>query len=66
MTPKISLRLALWTEYGPCGARLQRGVPLPTYDFNFPDTEEGRRQAVLAQGQIQDYVDRYHVSRSKN
>ena len=66
MIPRISIKLALYMESGlPCGGRIERGTPLPTYDFTFDDTEEGRKKAELARQQLQDYVDRHHVPKSK-
>lgn len=61
MIPRISLRLALYTDFGPAGIRLRRGTPLPVSRFDFPDTPEGRKEAEIAQEQMQQYVDRYHV-----
>jgi len=65
MIPKISIRLALFTDHGLCGDRLERGIPLPTHTFTFDDTEEGRRKAELSRQQLQEYVDRYHIPKSK-
>lgn len=62
--PTISIRLILWTDRGPVGGRLERGTPLPTYDFNFDDTPEGREKAELARRQMQEYVDKYNVPKS--
>ncbi len=61
MSPQISIRLALFTDIGPAGTRLERLHPLPTYKFNFDDTPEGRQQAELARQQLQEYVNKYHV-----
>ena len=61
--PMISIRLALFTDLGPCGGRLERVLPLPTYEFSFEDSAAGRERAELARRQLQAYVDKYHVSK---
>jgi hypothetical protein len=65
MMTKVSLRLALFTDHGVAGMRLQRGPCLPISSFDFPDTTEGRKDAELAREQLQNYCDRYHVPKGK-
>ena len=60
MTPRISIRLTLHTELGPVGTRIQRGPALPTYQFVFPDTPQGRKEAEAARAELQAYVDKNH------
>ncbi len=57
----VEIRLCLYTTYGPAGPRLERGTPLPVKQFDFPDTEEGRRAAEQAKEHLQNYVTKYHV-----
>ena len=61
----ISIRLQLWTDHGPAGHRLERAVPLPIKEFNFPDTQDGREQAEKAKGHLQDYVTKYVIPKRK-
>ena len=61
MIARISIKLALHTDFGACGPRLERGAPLPSYEFVFEDTVEGREKAERARQQLQDYVNKYHV-----
>lgn len=55
---EIRIRLALFTEYGPAGHRLQKATPLPIKDFTFPDTPEGRKEAEEAREKLQGYCDK--------
>jgi hypothetical protein len=55
----IEIRLQLWTPHGPAGHRLERAVPLPIKEFNYPDTLEGRKSAEKARDHLQDYVTKY-------
>lgn len=52
----LSLRICIWTEYGPIGPRLERGGPLPRYEQSYPDTEEGRQQATEDMERVAKYV----------
>lgn len=61
----ISLRLQLWTEHGPAGHRLERSVPLPIKEFDYPDSEEGRRSADQAKEHLQNYVDKHLVPKAR-
>lgn len=61
--PRVSIRLALYTELGPAGFRLQREMPLPCA-LNFPDTPQGRAEAEEARRALQAYIDKYHAPRS--
>jgi len=53
----LSLRLCIWTEYGPVGARLERGAPLPQYQQSYTDTPEGREQAMQDMEFLQRYIE---------
>lgn len=64
MSIPITIRLCLFTPTGPAGSRLERGVPLPLKSFDFPDTEEGRRQADEAREALQNYVTRYIIPKA--
>ena len=61
----IEIRLQLWTPHGPAGHRLERSVPLPIKDFNFPDTEDGRTKAEQAKAHLQDYVTKHVIPKAK-
>jgi hypothetical protein len=54
----IHIRLALHTEFGPVGPRLEREAPMPKPPYDFPDTEEGRKQAEEQKQKMQEYCDR--------
>jgi hypothetical protein len=58
MTPKISIRLVLYTDLGPAGWRLERERPLPVERFDFDDTEQGRAEAEKAREALQGYLER--------
>lgn len=57
-TPTISLRICLWTEMGPAGARLFKAQPWPQVSFSYPCTREGMEAAKEAVQKLQDYIDR--------
>jgi len=61
----IEIRLQLWTPTGPAGDRLERAVPLPIKQFNFPDSPEGREKAEQAREHLQDYVSKYIIPKAK-
>lgn len=60
----IEIRLQLWTSHGPAGHRLERSVPLPIKEFNFPDTNEGREKAEQARQHLQNYVDKHVIPKA--
>ena len=63
MKTRVCIRLALYTDFGPAGFRLQREMPLPIDAFDFPDTEQGRADAQEAGRQLQAYIDTHHARR---
>ena len=54
---RIEIRLALYSELGPVGHRLEREAPLPG-PWDFPDTEQGRKEAEEMKEKLQAYCDR--------
>ena len=52
----LMLRLCIWTEHGPVGPRLERGGPLPRHEKSYPDTEEGRKQAMEDMARIEKHI----------
>lgn len=66
MLTKVEIRLALYTQTGPAGWRLERAAPLPIKQFDFPDTPDGRQAAEQAREHLADYVTKYHIPKSKN
>ena len=62
---KIELRLQLWTDHGPAGHRLERSVPLPIKEFDYPDTDDGRTKAEQARAHLQDYCDKHVIPKAR-
>lgn len=61
----MSIRLALYTESGPVGPRLERGAALPVRVWDFDCSEEGRVAAEGARVALQEYCDRHHGVKMK-
>ena len=62
----VEIRLVLFTPYGPAGARLRRGVPLPNNEvFDFPNTRDGRLAAEECRDKLNDYIKRHHGKKEK-
>ncbi len=53
----LSIRLTICTPFGPVGARLSRGLPMPRYEQTYPDTPEGREAAEHDMRNLSKYID---------
>jgi hypothetical protein len=63
MKTRVFIRLALHTDLGTAGFRLEREMPLPIEAFDFPDTPQGRADAEEARRKLQSYIDTHHDRR---
>lgn len=54
----ISLRICLWTQFGPAGSRLLKTQPHPDIRFDYPCTKDGMEQAKEAARKLQEYIER--------
>ena len=63
--PELSIRLTICTPYGPVGARISRGLPMPRYESTYPDTPEGREQAERDLINLRTYIDACNKHKTK-
>lgn len=59
MSDQLSIRLVIYTEFGPVGSRLERGEPLPSYQPSYPNTPDGLSQAQDDMIRIDAYIKRH-------
>lgn len=64
MQDKVSIRLCLYTQFGPVGKRLERGDPLPIDTIDFEYTEAGLKAAKEARDLMNKYIEK-HSEKSK-
>ena len=61
----LSIRLTICTPFGPVGARLSRGLPMPRYEQTYPDTPEGREAAERDMENLRRYIDACNKHKTK-
>jgi len=61
----LSIRLTICAPYGPVGARLSKGLPMPRYEQTYPDTPEGREAAERDLINLRKYIDACNKSKDR-
>ena len=64
MRTQIEIRLALYSQFGPVGHRLEKEARMPK-PWDFPDTEEGRIEAEQQKAKLQEYCDRHAENKGR-